>query len=63
MTNPRRSFTLAQSKYLRFITFPHNLIAEPFTLENFQTLFSKTDALRWLFNSIYVVLIATLGGV
>ena len=32
-------------------------------MENFRTLFSKTDALRWLFNSVYVALISTLGGV
>ncbi|MEM7130753.1 MAG: carbohydrate ABC transporter permease [Chloroflexota bacterium] len=48
---------------LRFITFPISLIPEPFTFENFQTLFSRTDALRWLFNSVYVALVSTLGGV
>ena len=48
---------------IRFITFPINLIPEPFTLENFQTLFNTTDAFRWLFNSVYVAIVATLGGV
>ena len=48
---------------IRFITFPLKLIPDPFTLENFQTLFRNTDALRWLFNSLYVALVATLGGV
>lgn len=48
---------------IRFITFPIQLIPNPITLENFQTLFSRTLALRWLFNSVYVATIATLGGV
>ena len=48
---------------IRFIIFPVKLIPEPFTLENFQTLFRNTNALRWLFNSVYVALISTLGGV
>lgn len=48
---------------IRFIVFPIRLIPNPITLENFQTLFSKTMALRWLFNSFYVASIATLGGV
>jgi multiple sugar transport system permease protein len=48
---------------IRFITLPLKLIPDPFTLENFQTLFSKTLALRWLFNSIYVASVSTLGGV
>lgn len=48
---------------IRFITLPIRLIPDPFTLENFQTLFSKTLALRWLFNSIFVAAISTLGGV
>jgi len=48
---------------IRFITFPVQLIPNPITLENFQTLFSKTMALRWLFNSTYVAVVATLGGV
>lgn len=48
---------------IRFITLPIQLIPQPFTLENFQTLFSKTLALRWLFNSIYVAGVSTLGGV
>ena len=48
---------------IRFITLPIQLIPNPFTLENFQTLFSKTLALRWLFNSIYVAGVSTIGGV
>ncbi|MGQ9552683.1 MAG: carbohydrate ABC transporter permease [Anaerolineae bacterium] len=48
---------------IRFITFPVRLIPDPITLENFQTLFSRTMALRWLLNSIYVASVATLGGV
>lgn len=48
---------------IRFITLPIRLIPAPFTLENFQTLFSKTLALRWLFNSIFVAGVSTLGGV
>ncbi len=48
---------------IRFITFPIQLIPIPVTLENFQTLFSKTLALRWLFNSVYVATVATAGGV
>jgi multiple sugar transport system permease protein len=48
---------------IRFITLPIQLIPAPFTLENFQTLFNKTLALRWLFNSIYVAGVSTLGGV
>lgn len=48
---------------IRFITFPLKLIPSPFTFENFQTLFSATDALTWLFNSIYVALVSTIGGV
>jgi multiple sugar transport system permease protein len=48
---------------IRFITFPIQLIPNPITLENFQTLFSRTLALRWLFNSVFVATIATLGGV
>lgn len=48
---------------IRFILFPINLIPDPATLENFQTLFSKTLALRWLFNSFYVAIVSTVGGV
>ncbi|HXF60695.1 MAG TPA: carbohydrate ABC transporter permease [Caldilineaceae bacterium] len=48
---------------IRFITFPVKLIPDPITLENYQTLFSKTLALRWLFNSVYVAAVSTLGGV
>lgn len=48
---------------IRFITFPIELIPTPFTFENFQTLFSATDALIWLFNSVYVALVSTVGGV
>jgi|YNPNPStandDraft_1061719.scaffolds.fasta_scaffold02675_6 multiple sugar transport system permease protein len=48
---------------IRFIIFPVRLIPDPITLENFQTLFSKTMALRWLFNSFYVATVSTLGGV
>ena len=55
------SVSLTQN--IRFITFPIELIPTPITLENFQTLFARTDALRWLFNSVYVAVISTLGGV
>ena len=55
------SVSLTQN--IRFITFPIELIPAPMTLENFQTLFARTDALRWLFNSVYVAVISTLGGV
>jgi multiple sugar transport system permease protein len=48
---------------IRFITLPIRLIPDPFTLENFQTLFSKTLALRWLINSIFVAGVSTMGGV
>jgi multiple sugar transport system permease protein len=48
---------------IRFITLPIQLFPNPITLENFQILFTKTLALRWLFNSIYVAGISTLGGV
>lgn len=48
---------------IHFILFPINLIPDPATLENFQTLFSKTLALRWLFNSFYVAIVSTVGGV
>lgn len=55
--------SVSLTENVRFITFPIELIPAPFTIENFQTLFSKTDALRWLWNSIYVAVVATLGGV
>ena len=55
------SVSLTQN--IRFIIFPIELIPSPMTLENFQTLFARTDALRWLFNSVYVAVISTLGGV
>lgn len=48
---------------IRFIVFPVRLIPDPITLDNFETLFSKTMALRWLFNSFYVAGVSTLGGV
>ena len=48
---------------LRFIVFPISLIPDPFTFDNFVTLFDRTMALRWLFNSVYVALISTIGGV
>ncbi|MEZ4860756.1 MAG: carbohydrate ABC transporter permease [Caldilineaceae bacterium] len=48
---------------IRFIVFPIDLIPDPITVENFQTLFSKTMALRWLFNSVFVATVATAGGV
>jgi len=55
------SVSLTQN--IRFITFPIDLIPSPITLENFQTLYSKTMALRWLGNSMYVATVSTLGGV
>ena len=55
------SVSLTQN--IRFITFPIELIPSPVTLENFQTLFSATDALRWLWNSVYVAVVATVGGI
>jgi multiple sugar transport system permease protein len=48
---------------IRFIIFPVHLIPKPITLENFQTLFSKTMAFRWLLNSVYVATVATLGAI
>jgi multiple sugar transport system permease protein len=51
------------TKDIRFIVFPIQLVPKPITLENFQTLFSKTMALHWLFNSFYVATVATFGGV
>ena len=48
---------------IRFITFPIQLIPRPITLENFHTLFSRTLALRWLFNSVFVAVVSTVGGV
>ena len=53
--------SVSLTENIRFITFPIDLFPNPFTLENFQTLFSKTLALRWLFNSVFVATIATLG--
>jgi multiple sugar transport system permease protein len=55
------SVSLTQN--IRFIVFPVRILPSPVTLENFQTLFSKTMAFRWLLNSIYVATISTLGGV
>ena len=55
--------SVSLTENIRFITFPIELIPAPITLENFQTLFSRTDALRWLYNSVYVAFVSTLGGV
>ncbi|OUC06374.1 hypothetical protein RY27_21435 [Litorilinea aerophila] len=55
------SVSLTQN--IRFITFPIDLLPDPITFENFHTLFSKTMALRWLFNSFYVATVSTVGGV
>lgn len=55
--------SVSLTENIRIIMFPIKLIPDPFTLENFQTLFSKTLALRWLFNSVFVAVVATLGGV
>ncbi|MEM7536011.1 MAG: carbohydrate ABC transporter permease [Chloroflexota bacterium] len=55
--------SVSLTENIRFITFPISLIPAPFTFENFQTLFSRTDAAIWLFNSIYVAVVSTLGGV
>lgn len=55
--------SVSLTENIRFITFPIELIPSPFTFENFQTLFGGTDALRWLWNSIYVAVVSTLGGV
>ena len=48
---------------VRFLLFPIDLIPRPFTLENFELLFARTLALRWLYNSFYVAIVSTLGGV
>ncbi len=56
-------FSVSFTQNIRFIIFPIRLIPDPITLENFQTLFSKTMALRWLFNSFFVATVSTLGGV
>jgi multiple sugar transport system permease protein len=42
------------------ITFPIDLIPDPFTLDNFATLFNKTMILRWLLNSVFVTTVGTL---
>jgi multiple sugar transport system permease protein len=55
--------TVSLSENVRFITFPIEFPPNPITLENFDTLFSRTLALRWLFNSVLVAVISTLGGV
>lgn len=55
--------SVSLTKNARVIKFPMPLLPNPFTLENFQLLFSRTDAERWLFNSIYTATVATLGGV
>jgi len=55
--------SVSLTENIRFITFPIKLIPEPFTFENFHTLFTQTDALRWLFNSVYVAFVSTVGGV
>lgn len=48
---------------MRFLLFPINVIPRPITLENFQLLFARTLALRWMYNSFHVATIATIGGV
>lgn len=55
--------SVSLTKDIRFLLFPIDLIPQPATLENFQLLFARTMALRWLYNSFYVALISTLGGV
>lgn len=55
--------TVSLSANVRFITFPIEFPPSPITLENFDTLFSRTLALRWLFNSVFVAVVSTLGGV
>lgn len=55
------SVSLTQN--IRFLLFPIDLIPSPITLENFQLLFDRTLALRWTYNSFYVALVSTLGGV
>lgn len=55
--------TVSFTENIRFITFPLEFPPNPITLENFQTLFSRTLALRWLFNSVFVATVSTLGGV
>ncbi len=55
------SVSLTQN--VRFLLFPIDLIPQPVTLDNFRLLFARTMALRWLYNSFYVALISTLGGV
>ncbi len=55
------SISLTQN--IRFILFPIDFIPDPITLENFDNLFSKTMALRWLLNSFFVGIVSTVGGV
>ena len=55
--------SVSLSESVRFITFPIEFPPNPITLENFNTLFSRTLALRWLFNSVFVAVVSTLGGV
>ena len=55
--------SVSLTKDMRFLLFPIDLIPNPITLENFQVLFERTLALRWTYNSFYVAVISTLGGV
>jgi multiple sugar transport system permease protein len=55
--------TVSLSENVRFITFPIEFPPNPITLENFDILFTRTLALRWLFNSVFVAVVSTLGGV
>lgn len=55
--------TVSFTENIRFITFPIEFPPNPITLENFHTLFTRTLALRWLFNSVFVAFVSTLGGV
>ena len=55
--------SVSLTENIRFIVFPIQLIPTPPTFENFITFFGRTDAWQWLFNSVYVAVIATLGGV
>lgn len=48
---------------VRFLLFPIDLMPSPLTLDNFELLFSRTLASRWLYNSFIVALISTVGGV
>jgi multiple sugar transport system permease protein len=55
--------SVSLQKNMVAIIFPMRLIPQPFTLDNYMTLFRQTQVLRWLLNSVYVTTIGTLSTV